>query len=63
MKNELTDPQKRLYNSIKTNGWFSCEDIDFDTKNKLAKCQKMADKGFLKERSFPVPGGAVSIEY
>ena len=54
---ELTESQKRLYDSIKTNGWFSIDDIPLDTCNKMSKCQKIAEKGFFESRSSPVSKG------
>ena len=53
---KLTKTQKMIYDSIKTKGWFTYEDLSVYIKNRNSHCQKIAEKGFFDTRFFPCGG-------
>lgn len=49
-KNDLTESQKEIYNSITTEDWFTIFDLGTWVRNRDSQCRKIAEKGYFEHR-------------
>jgi len=54
MGNEMTRAQEKVYNAIKTNGWFLPDEVML-FKNYRSHLQKLEQKGYLEVKLIPKP--------
>jgi hypothetical protein len=50
---KLTVTQQEIYDSIKTDDWFSYHDIETKFDNRDSQCRKIKDKGYFEIRLKP----------
>jgi hypothetical protein len=53
MKNKtvLTESQKKIYDSVATNDWFTSHSLGYRFHNIDSQCHKIADKGYFEYKA------------
>jgi hypothetical protein len=58
-RDRLTETQRKLYDTIKTNDWFKSDDdsIFLRFRNRESQCHKIAEKGYFDQKLVFDPAG------